>query len=160
MRRLTCLLLVGVLVLVLSSVALAKLPEKTLDIYLTVHPHAEMVLKQTSIQLDLYDDNDESDYGYTYFSIRNNTPIDIDVKARPFYRRPDLRNLALEYELEVYRWVPFFGYTWWQCSTESSVFDRDGKFSKDFSLTDNVLDDYRVKAWAKRTDLWWLIEAG
>ena len=164
MKRLTCLFIVGALMLVLSGVALAALPSETLDINLTVHPHAELNFAQTAIDLQLYDDEPESDRGFAYFTVFHNIPIDVEVEARPFYRRPDLRNLALEYELDVQRWIGLPGTpigVWsTQCSTGSSIFDPNGKFSKDWDLVSIALYEYRVRAQAERTDAWYLIKAG
>lgn len=167
MKRLTCLFIVGALMLVLSGVALAALPRETLDINLTVHPHAELNFAQTAIDLQLYDDEPESDEGFAYFTVFHNIPIDVEVEARPFYSRLDLRNLALEYELDVQRWIGLSGTpigpigVWrTQCSTGSSIFDPNGKFSKDWDLVSIALYEYRVRAQAERTDAWYLAEAG
>ncbi len=162
MRKLSCLLLVGALVLVLSSVVLATMPKEDLDINLRVHPHATIEFDQDQIVLNLYNDHEQSTFGEAYFTIKNNAAIDIDVDAWPFFAPWDQRNISVGYNLNVDRGIPLPLFPWWswsrQCSTGSAWDVPNGKFEKGWEWGAPGL--YRVTAWAWRTADWWTIEAG
>ena len=160
MRRLTCLLLVGVLVLVLSSVALAALTKEDLDIKLTVGPHASIEFKKNEdvIQLNLDDDDPVSKPGYARFTVRNNTPIRIHVRAYPFSGADDD---DVGYDLAIERNLRRWGGNWdWfeQCKTSSKSVGKSFSKEWDWNHRDRS-DSYRAKATAWRTKDWWKVEA-
>ncbi|MGI6567613.1 MAG: hypothetical protein ACOX3I_09930 [Limnochordia bacterium] len=168
MRKLTCLLLLTVLLLAMSTVVLAwgppppkSLDKEALPIQLNVHKHASIDFHKNEdvIKLTLKDDETTSAPGYARFTVRNNTPIRIHVKAEPFWWvNPELVGYNLAIERHLWRW----GFIWdWveQCATDSrSWFGKD--FTKDWDwYVFGHSDTYRAKGVAWRSEDWWKLEA-
>lgn len=160
MRRLTSLLFVGLLVMVLSSAALGAMPEEYLDVKVTVHPHASIDFQETLIQLNLYNNDAESQPGEAFFTIHSNIPINVEVEAKPFFRSLDDDNAYLGYNVAIdrriqkglnYGWVP-------QCSTGSDLNIPNGVFDVEWNrfLDSNT---FRATVTAWRASNWWYVPA-